>query len=378
LEVTSVASFFIKRITQIAFDLKKIGIHIFTFLLLSHILYAQETNYDALLNSYLASDSILLDELELQLASDSLDIFDLMDSLLLSDYSFSQLSVRTGYTSDITYAGRNFGFNQYGLNAGIAYYHKSGLFADVSGYWNSSLNPGYNPTITSLGYMGTLSHKWTYTLSYDHYFYNTQGQEDSLIYYPLTNSVNLSTFFDLGQFTLAGDYSFLFGEESAHRLRFNLMYTISKNNWGFIDRFVFMPSASILMGNATIYQINPIYPEWNLATRYDIRQIMFKEYGEYFIRYLWRNNREEYLKLEKTTYENYKDELTGYEYIPENKYGIMNYSLSAPFYFYINQFTLALSYIYNIPVALPGEELQLENNSYVGVSLIYNIPFKKK
>jgi hypothetical protein len=132
------------------------------------------------------------------------------------------------------------------------------------------------------------------------------------------------------------------------------------------------------MGNATIYQLNPIYPEWNLATRYDIRQIMFKEYGEYFIRYLWRNNREEYLKLEKTTYENYKDELTGYEYIPENKYGIMNYSLSAPFYFYINQFTLALSYIYNIPVALPGEELQLENNSYVGVSLIYNIPFKKK
>lgn len=378
MEVTSVASFFIKRIAQTAFDLKKIGIHIFTFLILPHILYAQETNYDSLLNSYLASDSILLNELELQLASDSLDIFDLMDSLLLSDYSFSQLSVRTGYTSDITYAGRNFGFNQYGLNAGIAYYHKSGLFADVSGYWNSSLDPGYNPTITSLGYMGTLSRKWTYTLSYDHYFYNTQGEEDSLIYYPLTNSVNLSTYFDIGQFTLAGDYSFLFGEESAHRLRLNLMYTISKNNWGFIDRFVFMPSASILMGNATIYQLNPIYPEWNLATRYDIRQIMFNEFGEFYIRHLWRNNREEYLKLEKIIYENYKDELTSYEYIPENKYGIMNYSLSAPFYFYINQFTLALSYIYNIPVALPGEELQLENNSYVGVSLIYNIPFKKK
>ncbi len=358
--------------------MKRVGLHIISFLVFTQIVFAQENNYDSLLNSYLASDSILLDELELQLASDSLDIFDLMDSLLLSDYRYSQLSIRTGYTSDITYAGRNFGFNQYGLNAGIAYYHRSGLFADVSGYWNSSLDPSYNPTITSLGYMGTINHRWSYTLSYDHYFYNMPSDEDSLVYYPLTNSANLSTYYDLGKFTIAGDYSFLFGEESAHRLRFNLMYTFAKNNWGFIDRFVFMPSASVLMGNATIYQLNPIYPEWNLATRYDIRQIMFDEFGEFYIRHLWRNNREEYLKLEKITYENYQDELTNYEYVPENKYGIMNYSMSAPFYFYINHFTVALSYIYNIPVALPGEELQLENNSYVGVSLIYNIPFKKK
>jgi len=358
--------------------LKLLGIVLIYLALAVPFSYGQEEDFDEILNYYLESDSILLNELELQLAADSLDIFDLMDSLLLSNYSYSQLSIRIGYTSDITYAGRNFGFNQYGVNGGIAYYHNSGLFADVSGYWNSALDPTYNPTITTAGYLGNFTPSWTYTLSYDHFFYNSPSNEDSAVYYPLTNSFNASSYLDIGKFTLASDYSFLFGEEIAHRLRFNLIYTFAKNKWGFIDRFVFMPSASVLLGNALVYQLNPVYPEWNLGTRYDIRQLMFEQYGEFNVRYLWRNDREKYLELEKSTYENYQDELSKYEYEAENKFGIMNYSFSAPLYFYVNNFTLALNYIYNIPVALPGEELNLENNSYVGVALIYNISFKKK
>lgn len=358
--------------------MRQIGIYIFSLLFVIQLAYAQEEDYDALLDYYLESDSILLNELELQLASDSLDIFDLMDSLLLSDYRYSQLSIRMGYTSDITYAGRNFGFNQYGLNGGLAYYHKSGLFADLSGYWNSSLDPSYNPTITTLGYLGNFTHKWTYTLSYDHFFYREPKEEDSQVYFPLTNSINASTYYDIGKFTAATDYSFMLGDETAHRLRFNILYNISKNNWGFIDRFVFMPSASILLGNATIYQINPVYQELNLGTRYEIRQLMYDEYGDTLIKYLWRNKREEYLKLEKAVYENNQDQFVTYEYEQDNQFGIMNYSFSAPFYFYIDNFTLALSYIYNIPVPLPGEDLQLDNNSYIGASLIYNIPLKKK
>jgi hypothetical protein len=358
--------------------LRKIGIHIFSFIFFTQIAYCQEDSYDSLLNYYLKSDSVLLDELEMQLAAGSMDIFDIIDSLLKTDYRFSQLSLRTGYTSDITYAGRNFGFNQFGLTGGIAYYHKTGLFADVSGYWNSSLNPSYNPTITTLGYMGNLTKKWTYTLSYDHFFYNIPEEQESLVYYPLTNSASVSTYYELGKFTAASDYSYLFGDESAHRLRFNLMYTFAKKKWGFIDRFVFMPSASVLLGNATIYQMNPVYPEWTYDTRYDIRQLMFQDYGQLQVWNWWRHDRNYYFIMEQETYEKYKDELSYYEITAENKFGIMNYSLAAPFYFYVNNFTLALSYYYNIPVALSGEELDLENNSYVGVSLIYNIPFRKK
>lgn len=338
---------------------------------------AQESEYDSLLNYYLQSDSVLLDQLEIELASEELTILDLIDSILETDFRFSQLSLRIGYTSNITYAGRNFGVDQQGLNAGVSYYHKTGLFADISGYWNSHIEPNYNPTITTLGYFGSLTKKWTYTVSYDHYFYQTPG-DDELVYYPLTNSLNASTYVELGKFTIAGDYSFLFGQENAHRARANLMYSFSKKKLGFIDRFVFMPTASILMGNADIYQIAPVYPEANLKTRYEIRQKMFEEYGKARVNYLWHNNREIYLELEKETYNLYKDDFVDYEIISNNVFGIMNYSLSAPFYFYINNFTVALSYHYNIPVALPGEDLNVTPNSYIGASLIYNIPFMKK
>lgn len=346
--------------------------------LLAFNVRSQDSEYDSLLNYYLKSDSVILDQLEFELAANSLDILDLIDSLLDTDFRFSQLSLRIGYTSNITYAGRNFGIEQHGFGTGVSYYHKSGLFGDVSGYWNSDISPNYNPTIITFGYFGNLSRKWTYTLSYDHFFYNTSDDIDVLIYYPITNSLNASSYLELGKFTLAGDYSFLFGEENAHRLRGNLMYTFSKRNWGFIDRFVFMPTASILMGNSDIYQITPIYPETNLQTRYEIRQIMFIEYGERLIRYLWNNQKDKYLELEKYTYEKYRDDVADFIIITNNIFGVMNYSLSAPFYFYINNFTFALSYHYNIPVALPGEDLSLKPNSYVGATLIYNIPFMKK
>ena len=340
--------------------------------------HAQESEYDTLLNYYLKSDSVLLDQLELELAEDTMNIMDLVDKLVNDDYRFSQLSIRLGYTSNITYAGRNFGVEQYGFGAGATFYHKSGLFADLSGFWNSDLYPKYNPTITTLGYLGNISKKWTYTLSYDHFFYNTPDSSEYEVYYPITNSLNASTYFDLGKFTIAADYSFLFGEETAHRVRGNLMYTLSKKNWGFIDRFVFMPMASILLGNAEIYQLTPIYPEMNLRTRYDIRQLMYEDYGKVTVNYLWHNNRKKYNELEQITYDKNKDELADYDIQADNVFGIMNYSISTPFYFYVNNFTFALSYHYNIPVALPGEELDLEPNSFINATLLYNIPIIKK
>jgi hypothetical protein len=333
-------------------------------------------DYDSLLNYYLESDSILLDQLELELAADSMDILDLIDSLLYGDFRYSQLSFRLGYTSDITYAGRNFGIEQHGFAAGISYYNKTGLFADVSGFWNSNLVPTYNPTVLTVGYLGKLSPKLTYTLSYDHFFYNQT--DDELSYYPITNSVNAAAFLELGKITLAGEYSFLFGEESAHRLRANLMYTFSKNKVGFIDRLVFMPTASVLLGSSDIYQINPIYPTISRETRYAIRQILFRQYGEDLIRYLWRNERDRYIELERKAFNLVKDTAIDYELTSSNVFGIMNYSFSAPVYFYLKNFTLSLSYHYNIPVALPGEDLELEPNSYAGATLIYNIPLKKK
>ena len=344
----------------------------------SHQIFAQDDNYDSLLQYYLTEDSILLNELENQLAANSMDVFDLIDSLLNMKVIGSQLTFRTGYTSDISYAGRTFGFNQYGFNAGIAYYHSSGLYADVSGFWNSDISPSYNPTVTTLGFMGHLSRKLNYNFSYDHFFYNFNQPAEESYYYPLTNSINASTYLDVWNFSLSGDYSFLFGEEYAHRVRFGLMYNLTAKNWGFIDRLAFIPGASIFLGSSNVYNVTPIYPEYNFETRWDVRQIMYREYGEAFVKYLWRYQRDKYFALEKYTYEQFQDELADYVLETGYVFGIMNYSFSAPLYLYINNFTIALSYYYNIPVELPGEDLELTPNSYVGASVLFNIPFQKK
>jgi hypothetical protein len=357
----------------------KAAVLLFCCIVIAPSCFGQSDEYDSLLAQYLKSDSLLLDELELKMASDSLDIFELMDSLLNKDYQFSQFSFRTGYNSEITYAGRNFGISQHGFHGGISYYHKSGLFADLSGYWNSALDPSYNPTIATMGYMGSFNKKWTFTMSFDHFFYNEPSGEDSLTYYPLINSANYSMYYELGKTTIYGDYSFMFGEEKAHRVRFGLMHTFSKSfRKGLIDRVSFVPSASVLLGDATIFLANPVYPEWNRNTRLLIRELMIMDFGYKAVRELWKNDRKKYFELEKKTYTKYQEYFFDYEYSTESKFGIMNYSFAFPLYLYMDRFTVALNYFYNVPVALPGEEIDLENNSYVGISIIYNIPLLKK
>lgn len=341
------------------------------------VIRSQAQDYDSLLQYYLKSDSIMLDELALELSAGDMNIDDLIAGLMGQKVRYSMLTTRLGYTSSITYAGRDFGIDQQGLGIGATYYHHTGIFADLSGYWNSDTNPRYNPTIASLGYMGVLTPKWTYTFGYDRYFYQKPDSSELDVYYPFSNSINATSYVELGKFTLTSDYSFLFGEEQSHRLRAGLMYSITGRKIGFIDRLVFIPGISMLLGNSDIYKVSPIYPEMNLRTKYDLHRLMVQDYGRAHISYLWRKDRPKYRELEQLTYEQYKDELVNYIVEDENAFGIMNYSFSAPLYLYVNQFTLGLTYHYNIPVELPGEDLDSAPNSYVGATLMYSMPFKK-
>jgi hypothetical protein len=333
---------------------------------------AQDEELDSLLNYYLRSDSLLLNELEAELAGDSITIFDLIDSLMATDYRFSQLSLRVGYTSNITNAGRNFGLQQYGFSTGITYYNKTGLFGDLSGFWNSEISPHYNPTITTLGYIGNINPKWNYSLSYDHFFYHhAQTDENGYeLYFPLTNSLNASSYYDISLLTIGTDYSYLFGQESAHRIRGYLSLNLrTKKKIGFIDRMVFLPTASILLGNQKIYYMSENY-------RYSYEEslkIVRNMIGRTNFSRLWRNKREILFMMAD---EVMKDNVILQE-DSENVFGIMNYSLSAPIFLYMGKFSVTLSYHLNIPVALPGEDLNLDPNSYFGCSVMYNIPFIK-
>ncbi|MBS0000694.1 MAG: hypothetical protein KFF73_17060 [Cyclobacteriaceae bacterium] len=324
-----------------------------TFVILGRITtsQAQHQQADSLLEATLAMDSLLLAELAL----DSLTILDLIDSLIAADFRYSSLVIRAGYISDIINAGRDFGVNQYGLSGGLSYYHKSGLFGDITGYWNSDLEPNYGPTILSLGYMGNILHRWNLISSYEHNFYQI-GENDADAYFPLTESLNLTTYYDLDFISFGFDYTFLFGEENAHRLRPHVFSTIRFPDVGFIDEISLIPSASVLFGNQNIYYLNGNY--WKL--RYLIRR-----YGLQTVLRKYRNNPELIESL-----------------LPEeefnNVFGLMNYSFSLPVNFKFSNLSISTGYFLNIPVALPGETIDETPNHFFNVMALYFIPFRKR
>jgi len=326
---------------------------VFSLLLSNFTMKAQELdNYDSLLADYAKLDSLLLAELE----NDSSSLLSILEDIMNEDYLKSQLTLRAGYTSNITNAGRNFGVQQFGLNAGVAFYHKSGVFADVSGYYNSDQDPKYNTTITSVGYMGLFGPRWNYYLSYDHFFYQKPQDSDYLITYPLTNSLNASTNFLLKGFNFGVDYAFMFGDETAHRGRLNLSYYLSFKNVGFIDRINFSPNLSMLAGNANV--TSTVFNQ-EMARENSLELI--EQIGLQQFRYLYNNDREllkELLSEEQTN----------------NVFGIMNYSIFVPVSFNINKTTLLLNYSLNFPVALPGEtDLDTTPNNYFSATLLFTI-----
>lgn len=301
-------------------------------------------SYDSLLNDYLLFDSLLLDEL----TSDSTSFFQLLDDLMEENYVKSALNVRIGYSGQVSNAGRTIGIDQYGFNAGVSYYHKSGIFADVSGYWNSEQIPNYNTTIAGLGYMGNFTPNWSYWASYEHYFFTTSDNEASVVL-PFNNALNASTLYYLKKFSLGLDYSFTFGDETAHRIRTNAGYNFTFKNVGFIDRIGINPNISMLLGNANVVS-------WVLdinRTKDLIRQLGWRRF-----RYL-KNNNPEILEAMLASPVN------------ENVFGIMNYSLFIPISLSVKKTTLMVNYTLNIPVALPGETLDTSLNNYVSASLMY-------
>lgn len=319
---------------------------------------AQEPiNYDSLEQEYAELDSILLAEIE----NDSSSLFDLLEEILAEDYLKSQFAVRTGYTSDITNAGRNYGVQQFGLNAGIAYYHKSGIFADLAGYYNSDQDPKYNTTITTLGYMGVIGSKWNYYLSYDYFFYAQPQNADYIIDYPLRNSFNTSINFRYKGFLVGNDYSFLFGDENAHRIRLNLGYSYYTDKVWIFDKIGINPIISALAGNANI-TTTVFNTEITRETLDNVRQDLGLSWMAF--RSLLRNNPtyiEDLLSQEQTT----------------NSFGVMNYSLFLPISFNLKKTTLLLNYSINLPVALPGEtDLDTSPNSYFSATLLYTFSFK--
>ncbi|MEQ9297411.1 MAG: hypothetical protein RIF33_02560 [Cyclobacteriaceae bacterium] len=330
----------------------------------SHHTSAQKT--DSVL--FTEEEEALLAELE---AMDSLSLFSLIDNLLTYEPIKSTVNVRLGYNGQVTTAGRDLGVNQYGLSPGVSYYHKSGAYADLSSYWNSEFDPQYHLTVVTLGYLELINTEWSYNLSYDHSFFN--GVESSI-----TNSLSGGLSWTKKYLNANVNYSYWFGTETAHRLVPSLSgYFTFKPKNSFISRIVMMPTASILLGNQSILNIrfndNETVRRTVALTNLDdnrLRQLVNRGIltrQEALAVFVLKNP--ENFDLSQEQYDRIYDFL--YTEETTEAFGIMNYYLTVPVSIYINQFSVMLSYTYNIPVELPGESINLENTSYLSVGINY-------
>jgi hypothetical protein len=289
------------------------------------------------------ADSLLLKndpyiaELDSMLAEgDTLQLFSLIDSIInLPEPSYkSQLIIRLGYNSNVVAASRTLGFNQFGVAPGVAYYHKSGLYADLTSYWSQEYDPNFYLTVGSAGYMNSPTKWWSFMSEYNRYMYSEESE-----YIAYKNSVGIANFFDVKHFTFRLDYQFYFGDKQAHRINPGIMYTLEKRNLGKINRISFYPTVSVLMGSEQITEYKP-YAQTLIGAFYRLRNGL------------------------PLYYEDIRTE-----------FGILNYSFMAPISISIKNWFFVFSYTYNIPKALPGETITLENSGYLSASVSRRIQF---
>ncbi len=290
-----------------------------------------------------------------ELALDSLSIFNLIDSLLNMEELGAQLAVNVGYISRITSSGRDLDVNQFGLNLGASYYHKSGFFGSLNGFWYSDFDPKYNLTAISLGYIGFIGTKFAYIASYDHSFFH--GEDVS----SFNNTLNTSAIFDFNFIEPSIDYSFYFGEETAHRINPGITFDFKKKNWLIFETVSFRPSFSLIFGNTTI--VNNKF-----RTTDDLQFNRFLEERPRLKAFLESNPSEEELDRFLAFFPRAERFL---ETEDKNVFGLMNYGISIPISFNMGNVDFIVSYTYNIPVELPGELFELSPNDYISLSLSY-------
>ncbi len=325
-----------------------------------------------------AQDTLSLDEqwalLEAEL--DSFAIFNALDSLLTAKAEVpSEVNLRISYNSNITSAGRNYGINQHGIAPGIAYYDKTGLWADVSGYWNSEAEPQYNLTIISGGYLDFFQPKWSYGLSYERWIFH---DSEALF----ENSMGASTSYNFGPISANLDYSFLFGSETANRFIGSLYGNINTKAWWIFDRISVNPTATLIVGNDNVttfnLSTNERLTELFLLTQLDSEELDTLLVNAVLSGRLTRDEAQQIRRRIRNLSDEELDRLMEAVFIEDSEsvFSVLNYSFSLPVTLSAKKFFLMLAYTYSIPVKLPGEEVTLDPIGYFSISFNYRLPTK--
>ena len=296
-------------------------------------------------------DLSILDELEM----DTLTLIDLIDSLMSFEPITSQISVNAGYISQITSSGRDLDINQFGFNSGIGYYHKSGWFATINGFWYSDFEPAYSLTAFSAGYLKLINKQIGIIASVDHSIYTDKSLQ------ALNNSGNLMVILDLGKLEFYNDYALYFGNGTAHRINPGINLDLKVKKLPFFDQLFFRPAFNVIFGDTEIVNTQ-------LLSTDDANFERYLRFRPRLANYLGDNPTQEQIDIFLALYPRAAEFI---EYSNQSIFGLMNYAFSVPITLSKNQFSFHANYTYNVPRALPGELFELSPNDYISLSLSY-------
>lgn len=301
--------------------------------LLATLLFFADAKSQANDSLLLKSDAILAELDSILNSSDSTSILALIDSILLAPAEeYSQIAARVGYNNNIIANGTS-SISQYGLNAGAAYYHKSGAYVDVTSYYSNEFKPSLYLTVGAVGYLNLINKYWSLMVEYDHYFY-TPPKDGAELYTPYTNNLYISNYLKVKKLVFRFDYNFYFGDLLAHRFTPGIGLNLSKKNWAGMDRVTFLPSVALWYGSDTVSEYVP-----NFSNRRERLALLLQGKPRF--------------RLEE-----------------RRVWGIVNYSLSFPISFLYKNWSLMVSYNLNFQKGLPGEGVESYRSGYTGVSLV--------
>jgi hypothetical protein len=172
----------------------------------------------------------------------------LIDSLLM-DKPKSTFSVSMNYQNRTLFAGRDLGIKQWNSTLNLSYYHWSGFYADFSTFLYSKSSPKVQLTALSLGYMGDITENLSFMADLSK---TIETNPDPNFPNQLPYAASLSLSYSFNKFMPNADYTLLFGNETARRLRLGISYYQSYKDVGFLDRISLTLRITAILGNQDI------------------------------------------------------------------------------------------------------------------------------
>ncbi len=325
------------------------------------------------------SDSLSIEQqlADLELEMDSIALFSFLDSVLLLPSPTSEISVRLGYMSSRLTAGRDFNLEQKGYTTGLAYYHKSGFYTDVSTFFDTNYRPAAYQTILHAGYFWMPSLKWTINPYVERSFFHNSFSTD------LSNSMGTSITRNTKAVDIGVDYAFLWGKDTGHRLIPSLSRRIRIKGVPLVKTITLYPSVSMIAGTTSIFTYQYSTEEID-AYLLRVQQLTDDE-----IRFLVVNGRittAEAIQLRNTRrllnegseadIASLKELLNTLE--ESDTFALLNYTFSLPLTFSINKTNILISYSYAFPQQLPGEDLGVNPSGFFNVSISQRLTWDRK